>query len=161
MECHGAARTTRTFAGDCEHPSALSPNDVTYCGSINENFFTCSQTSHLLEAFGHVGKDRFGKTFLGLEIVSMLDGKPRQDGSTLDIVVIVDVSGSMNDSINGKTKLQHAKDFINRLVLNLWGDDYVSLVEFSTTANVVMPSVCVSSSSDLLPDALAQRSKLV
>lgn len=106
----------------------LDPARLTYDGVFNESFIRCSTTDLLLEHIIHVGVNRKKQLFLGVEVVSNLDGKER--GPTpLDIVFAVDVSGSMDSPLVGTSvlsklsKLSAAKLFVSNVAKKMRADD--------------------------------------
>lgn len=81
---------------------------IPYEGLINENYFKIKQKetelSANLEIFKYISKNPFNKKldyFLGLFIKSKYDGIGREL-DTIDISIALDISGSMNSSINQK-----------------------------------------------------------
>lgn len=118
MECLGAARDTQAFALQLESlNSRPPPSALVYDGAFNEHFFPANTTELLLEPFGHSAVDRKGKLFLGVEVVSVKDGKPREKDTALDIVLVIDISGSMDGYLGGEPigKLEAVKGFVAEL----------------------------------------------
>eukprot|EP01126_Amoeba_proteus_P004985 TRINITY_DN11643_c0_g1_i11.p1 TRINITY_DN11643_c0_g1~~TRINITY_DN11643_c0_g1_i11.p1 ORF type:complete len:472 (+),score=99.15 TRINITY_DN11643_c0_g1_i11:249-1664(+) len=97
-----------------------------------------STTARLLEPFGHCGLDRNGKLLLGVEVVSCLDGKPRDPSIALDIIFVVDVSGSMASSFGSKSKLVASIQFAIQLSSRLEPGDTVSVATFNHEANLLL-----------------------
>jgi hypothetical protein len=54
-----------------------TPELITYDGVFNESYIRNSKTSELLDVILHAGKGPNQEIYLGLEVISCLDGKPR------------------------------------------------------------------------------------
>ncbi|MGI4858571.1 MAG: VWA domain-containing protein [Janthinobacterium lividum] len=63
-----------------------------------------------------------------------------QPKSTLELVMVLDNTGSMNDAINGVTKMDGlqaaAKTLVSNLLASTTADSHIGLVPFTTTVNV-------------------------
>eukprot|EP01127_Copromyxa_protea_P013849 TRINITY_DN3765_c0_g1_i1.p1 TRINITY_DN3765_c0_g1~~TRINITY_DN3765_c0_g1_i1.p1 ORF type:complete len:462 (-),score=97.12 TRINITY_DN3765_c0_g1_i1:70-1302(-) len=108
-----------------------------------------SATKELLEPFGHAGVDRHGKLFMGVEVVSSLDGKPRDPQNSLDVVLVIDISGSMGSHMRSKngnhfSKLEAVKGFVVELAEKLEPDDTVSVATFDNRAETLLPPTKIS-----------------
>lgn len=143
----GAGRDTFAFDAQLERGSSKpNPNSITYGGVINENVFLASKTKEVVEPFGHTATDRHGELWLGVEMVSCFDGMPRPKGTSLDLVVVIDVSGSMDSAFSGSSsKLEAAKLFTIDVAKRLWKDvDEIAIVEFENKAQMVLNPTIVN-----------------
>lgn len=121
----GANDNNSVYSSASRRPTASS---IVYDGAFNETFIKCSSTDQFMDVVVHVGRDRLGKLYAGLEVVSALDGKPRGP-APLDLVYCVDTSGSMGSQLGGKLPLiEAAKQFCVSLTAQLRDDDRVALV---------------------------------
>jgi hypothetical protein len=156
LQIAGAARDTNGFWAAMQSTRRPTPDAIVYDGVFNETYIKNSVTGELLDCFPHLGIDRKGKLFVGLEVyfmlfvfcillsdfhcskkvVSELDGKPR--GPTpLDLVVCIDVSGSMQSGLGSTdhcSKLDAAKKFALELIQCMRDTDRIAIVTFSDTA---------------------------
>ena len=138
MKRLGAARDAGAFQAMVERDSRPDPNSITYGGVFNEHTFKCSKTDKVTEPFPHCGVDHNGNLVLGVEVVSVYDGKPRTPGTTLDLVIVIDISGSMSSVVQSKSKLQLAKEFAISVAGKLWKDDELAIITFENTANTIL-----------------------
>lgn len=143
----GAARDAGAFNAQVQRGSSKpNPNSITYGGVLNENLFRASKTLQILEPFGHSATDRNGELWLGVEVVSCYDGKPRVEGTSLDLIVVIDVSGSMDSRFgqDGRSKLENAKMFTIDIAKKLWPNDEIAIIEFENKAKVVLDPIVVN-----------------
>lgn len=70
-------------------------------------------------------------------IKSKLDGQPRQINLNIDIVLVVDISGSMSHQVENDTRLNLAKDAINKLIQAMDDNDRLGLTVFNDTGTVL------------------------
>ena len=104
--------------GTCLNRRQRPPvSSIVYDGIFNEHYFKSSTTEQLLEPFGHCALDRFGNLFLGVEVVSVLDGKARDPAIPLDLTLVIDISGSMGSKLakDAISKLEATKGFVVEL----------------------------------------------
>jgi Ca-activated chloride channel family protein len=73
------------------------------------------------------------------DVVSAIQANWNMQRRRVDAMLILDRSGSMNDSIEGKTKIDGAKDGLKEFVNLLNDDDKLGLTVFSDQSNVVTP----------------------
>jgi len=146
MDCLGAARDTNSFSDKVKQGQRPEASGLVYDGVFNEHTMKASSTTQLIEPFGHCAVDRFGKLLIGVEIVSCLDGKPRNKEIPLDAVLVVDISGSMDSSLGGegKSKLAAVKVFAVELTEKLEAGDTVSVVVFDDKAETLLHPTKIS-----------------
>jgi Ca-activated chloride channel family protein len=72
-------------------------------------------------------------------VISAIQSNWNTQKRRVDVMLILDRSGSMNDSIGGTTKLDGAKAGLKEFVNLLNDDDKLGLTVFSNQANVVSP----------------------
>ena len=73
------------------------------------------------------------------DVVSEIQSNWNQQRRRVDVMLILDRSGSMNDSIGGETKIDGAKAGLKEFVNLLSDDDQLGLTVFSDQANVLTP----------------------
>eukprot|EP01124_Arcella_intermedia_P017040 TRINITY_DN236_c0_g1_i3.p1 TRINITY_DN236_c0_g1~~TRINITY_DN236_c0_g1_i3.p1 ORF type:complete len:527 (+),score=152.20 TRINITY_DN236_c0_g1_i3:64-1581(+) len=143
-----AARDMNSFAQKLNKGARPPASSVVYDGAFNEHSIQASSTTQLIEPFGHCGIDRFGKLFVGVEIVSCFDGKPRNKDIPLDAVFVIDISGSMASQIgssqNRINKLDAVKLFSEELTQKFEPGDTVSVVIFDDKAETLLHPTKVS-----------------
>ncbi len=79
-----------------------------------------------------------------------------QDKDPLNLMLLLDVSGSMEESIQGKTKLQEAKEAIAQILPLLNPVDSFSLVSFRDKAERIFPMQPLSDNEDAFWKSMAK-----
>ena len=113
---------------------------ISYDGLFNENYFEIQskETSLLLNLELSHAKTRnpFNNRkeyFIGLTVKSKYDGEKINE--PIDISIALDISGSMscpiNLNLNGISRIELAKDALNKLILNLKDEDQFALLTFN------------------------------
>ncbi|CAE7270976.1 Uso1 [Symbiodinium sp. KB8] len=140
----------------CLHglPAATS---LTYQGVFNEHSFYTGgpETNETLSVAAHAMCGLSGhpnEVWVGCFLKSCRDGQPR-DSVPVDMVVVLDVSGSMSLAVSGgdrsSSRLDLAKDALLALVERLRGDDRFGLATFTREGHIVQPLTYVSELTDL------------
>jgi Mg-chelatase subunit ChlD len=139
----GAAQDTNsldTALRLCQRPS---PDLITYGGVFNETLIKAHKTDLLEDLFCSAGHDaRNGKLYLGMEIVSSMDGKPRDESLFLDLVVTIDTSGSMSSQLSAdekRSKILAAGNMVRKLIGQLRPDDSIAVNTFCETSIILLP----------------------
>lgn len=159
----GGARNTNTGSLSSGDFSSVKPSVLTYNGCFNEHIFhTGQEKDKILSCISHTIKSNDPishneEFYLGLFFNSKLDG----DGINLyrrpplNLVVCLDVSGSMAAHFANETKLSVAKKSIRGLVSNLKANDKICIIAFNNEATLILPFLLNSDlSSEELDKAL-------
>lgn len=72
-------------------------------------------------------------------VVNAIESSWNSQRRKVDVMLIIDHSGSMNDPIGGTTKIAGARQGLTEFINLLGADDDVGLTEFSTTEQVLSP----------------------
>eukprot|EP01126_Amoeba_proteus_P059074 TRINITY_DN7691_c0_g1_i2.p1 TRINITY_DN7691_c0_g1~~TRINITY_DN7691_c0_g1_i2.p1 ORF type:complete len:706 (-),score=175.35 TRINITY_DN7691_c0_g1_i2:950-3067(-) len=131
-------------------PSLPPVSTITYDGVFREHSVKASTTEELLKPFGHCGLDRFGNLFVGVEVASTFDRKPRDTSVRLDLVLLIDVSSSMDENLKKGyclSKIAAAKLFVVQLIRRLERDDTVSVVIFESNAERLLEPTSIKDSA--------------
>jgi hypothetical protein len=147
------AMNTAGFTSQLESGTLPSPDHITYEGVFNELTFTIGPKSELPMDL-HVGfcrsqnpnslVDKQPQNYLALFTKGSLDGQPRNE-RVLNAVIILDISGSMNGRLSGKSsnkksRLDLSKEAIKMFVSKLRDTDSFGLVVFDSNAKAIIPS---------------------
>jgi Mg-chelatase subunit ChlD len=132
--------------------------DVSYESSFYAHYFTAQATTTdmLIPLFGVAttinpleNGDQNVEHWLSINLNSCFDGPGiRSNNVRLQLVITLDVSGSMSDRFEGepgKTKVQIAQQSLLTLLKQLSPDDALGIVLFNSTATVLHPIEKVSS----------------
>ena len=99
------------------------------------------------------GADAFGPGgYAGSPIEEALPVKcspEEQETKPLALVMIVDRSGSMNEKVRGRTKLNFAQEGVALVLDQLKAEDQIAVIAFSGTADVAVPLGSVEQKDDL------------
>ncbi|CAJ1336903.1 unnamed protein product [Effrenium voratum] len=117
---------------------------LTYQGVFNEHSYQTGgpEQEHVLAI--SAGASRIGEdVWVACFLKSCRDGQPR-DGKPIDVIVVLDVSGSMNGGVaatgvHGPSRLALAKQALLALLLKLREEDGFGLATFTRTGSVVQP----------------------
>jgi len=144
--------------GELHSPHGLpSAASLTYQGVFNEHSFYTGgpETNETLSVDAHAVRGLSGdsdEVWVGCFLKSCRDGQPR-DSVPMDMVVVLDVSGSMRLAVSGSdctsSRLDLAKDALLALVARLRGDDRFGLATFTREGHVVQQLTYVSELTDL------------
>lgn len=127
-----------------------SPDTLTYQGIFNQNSYTAGdpERSALLAVSTRAGRmlglDGSEEVWVACFLKSCRDGQPR-DTVPIDLVVVLDVSGSMSWGLSGNrnplgmTRLDLAKSALNALLPKLRANDRFGLATFTTEGTVLQP----------------------
>lgn len=129
------------------------PDTLTYEGIFNQHYYKAGapERSSLLAVSAHAGRmlglDGSEEIWIGCFLKSCKDGQPR-DAVPIDLVVVLDVSGSMSWGLTGRhsgqkeqTRLSLAKSALKALLPKLRSDDRFGLATFTRQGTVVQPLV--------------------
>jgi Mg-chelatase subunit ChlD len=132
--------------------------DVSYDSSFYAHYFTAQATTTdmLIPSFGVAttinpleNGDQTVENWLSVNLNSCFDGQGiRSNNVRLQLVITLDVSGSMADRFEGepgKTKIQIAQQSLLTLLKQLSPDDALGIVLFNGTATVLHPIEKLSS----------------
>mmetsp|Transcript_140870 Transcript_140870/g.450376 ORF Transcript_140870/g.450376 Transcript_140870/m.450376 type:complete len:531 (-) Transcript_140870:241-1833(-) len=143
-------------------PAASS---ITYQGVFNEHSYSTglAETEHVValqSVAGRVqcaaGAAEQSDLWVGCFLKSCRDGQPR-DEVPIDIIVVLDISGSMSGSVgvgSSAIRLDLAKQALLRLLPMLRDGDRFGLATFTTEGEVVQP---LNTVTDLDHEGLSQR----
>lgn len=131
--------------------------DVSYDSSFYAHYFTAQATTEMLIPLFGVATtinplengDQNVEHWLSMNLNSCFDGPGiRSNNVRLQLVITLDVSGSMSDRFEGepgKTKIQIAQQSLLTLLKQLSPDDALGIVLFNSTATILQPIEKVSS----------------
>ncbi|CAF1453659.1 unnamed protein product, partial [Adineta steineri] len=145
-----------------EELAAAAPVDVIYDVSYESSFYAhyftaqATTTDMLIPLFGVAttinpleNGNQNVEHWLSVNLNSRFDGPGiRSNNVRLELVITLDVSGSMSDRFEGepgKTKVQIAQQSLLTLLKQLSPDDALGIVLFNSTATVLHPIEKVSS----------------
>jgi hypothetical protein len=122
---------------------------ISYDGIFNENYFKISskETKLLLNMelskakIENIFNNNENEYYIGLICKSKYDGE--EINEPLDLSIALDISGSMNCPINmmtdGKSRIELAKNALNKLILNIKKDDKIALNIFNDESKTIFP----------------------
>jgi len=144
------ARDTVCFKASITQDKATrkkpSVDSITYEGIYCEHpFHTGHEEKKIVSCTPHslISKDPLSENpeyYLGLFINSKYDGQGIVNRPPLNLVICLDISGSMNSAFRsrgGETKISVAKESLKTLLNQLQPDDSICIVTFNTEANVL------------------------
>ncbi len=122
---------------------------ISYDGIFNENYFKVSSKETKLLINMELSKasieNIFNKNekeyYIGLICKSKYDGE--EINESIDLSIALDISGSMNCPINmlngGDSRIELAKNALNKLILNIRKDDKIALNIFNDESKTIFP----------------------
>ena len=122
---------------------------ISYDGIFNENYFKISskETNLLMNmelskaSIENIFNKNEKEYYIGLICKSKYDGE--EINEPLDLSIALDISGSMNCPINmmtdGKSRIELAKNALNKLILNIKKDDKIALNIFNDESKTIFP----------------------
>ena len=140
------------FSNNKPEPSQLffeNLSKISYDGIFNENYFKISSKETKLLLNMELSKAKIENIFnknekeyyIGLICKSKYDGE--EINEPLDLSIALDISGSMNCPINmmtdGKSRIELAKNALNKLILNIKKDDKIALNIFNDESKTTFP----------------------
>jgi Mg-chelatase subunit ChlD len=126
------------------------PSSITYTGLFNEHSYCVGEPERnaavAIHACSAWAKDvdwdsrdsKSSEVFVACFLKSCRDGQPR-DATPIDLVVVLDVSGSMNriETVAGQSRLDLAKHALQALFPRLRSDDRFGLATFNNQGKAV------------------------
>lgn len=148
--CTGGSYHNGNFEDRIEHGSLPEITSITYEGTYNQHFFyTKEEKENLLSCtFSTLcSRDPLSNQaeyYLAVGLNSKYDGSGIKElkRPPLNLVVCIDVSGSMGIKFNfkeTKTKMDVAIESLKILLTQLKSEDSFCLISFDTTASVLIP----------------------
>ena len=140
------------FSNTKPDPSKLffeNLSKISYDGIFNENYFKLSskETKLLLNmelskaSIENIFNKNEKEYYIGLICKSKYDGEEIND--SIDLSIALDISGSMNCPINmlngGDSRIELAKNALNKLILNIRKDDKIALNIFNDESKTIFP----------------------
>ena len=140
------------FSNNKPEPSQLffeNLSKISYDGIFNENYFKISskETNLLMNmelskaSIENIFNKNEKEYYIGLICKSKYDGE--EINEPLDLSIALDISGSMNCPINmmtdGKSRIELAKNALNKLILNIKKDDKIALNIFNDESKTIFP----------------------
>jgi len=128
-----------------------TPSSITYQGIFNQHSYyagppekqdAVALASRIARVPFVEGQETNKDVWVGCFLKSCRDGQPR-DGTPIDMVVVLDISGSMQGGLggcrDGRSRLELAKEAIEGLLSKLQGEDRFGLATFTTQGAVIQP----------------------
>mmetsp|Transcript_52773 Transcript_52773/g.60408 ORF Transcript_52773/g.60408 Transcript_52773/m.60408 type:complete len:502 (+) Transcript_52773:48-1553(+) len=131
-----------SFSASLSHGHKPKKTSISYQGIFNEHCYQLKEreNEHVvnveIETAQSVDQESAPTFWVSLLFKSKLDGAPR-DERPIDLVVVLDQSGSMDSKVENKTKMELAKIGIEKLYKILRPNDRLGLCRFNNDANVV------------------------
>lgn len=130
-----------------------APSSITFQGIFNQHLFyagppeekaACAlavQAAYAPEQLNFEDTDGKNDVYVGCFLKSCHDGRPR-DGTPIDMVIVLDVSGSMGGGLGGssqRSRLELAKEALEGLLAKLQSGDRFGLATFTNVGTVIQP----------------------